>query len=128
METSVIPGAKSIQPAQIKDGLSNTAMVVETNPAKAVEWYKPDDFVPDEKDAAAGLRGAWNGGFHVGLADGSVRFVSESIDPVMLRRLFERADGKLFDFGDLERDRNGGVRATLPDREATEDSRAPQEK
>lgn len=45
---------------------------------------------------AAGLLGSLHvGGMQVAVADGSVRFVSENIDPEILRRLVEIADGEL---------------------------------
>ncbi|QDT88476.1 DUF1559 domain-containing protein [Gimesia algae] len=37
------------------------------------------------------------GGAHIGLGDGSVRFLSENIDPGLLEQLGNRSDGKLMD-------------------------------
>ena len=41
-----------------------------------------------------GIGGPYRGGVNVGLADGSVRFVSENIDPVTFERLSTMADGQ----------------------------------
>ena len=79
---------------QVTDGLSNTIMVVEANDDSAVIWTKPDDFVPNEADPRKGLMGLRPGGFQAALGDGSVRFISENIDPKVLMRLFMRADGE----------------------------------
>ena len=84
--------------AKVLDGTSNTIMVVEANNESAVIWTKPDDFVPNEADPLKGLLGLRPGGFQAALGDGSVRFISENIDPKMLMRLFMRADGEVVQF------------------------------
>jgi prepilin-type processing-associated H-X9-DG protein len=63
-----------------------------------VIWTKPDDYVPNADDPLKGLLGLFPGGFNAGFCDGSVRFINESIDPIMLMRLFERNDGMVVDF------------------------------
>ncbi len=78
----------------ITDGTSNTIMVVEAHPDAAVDWTKPDDLVIDVKDPLKGLKSARVGGFHALLCDGSVRFISDSIDLETLKRLFIRNDGQ----------------------------------
>jgi hypothetical protein len=77
----------------ITDGTSNTIAVVEANDESAVIWTKPDDFTPDEKNPLKGLLGLYPGGFNVGICDGSVRFVSQAVDPTVLKYLFQRDDG-----------------------------------
>ena len=99
---SMFPGKDSVTFAKVKDGLSNTLLVVETNLDKAVEWYKPDDFVPDEKDPRKGLTGVWPGLILVGMGDGSVRFISDLIPIETFRRLIDKADGNPIDQGDLD--------------------------
>ena len=42
-----------------------------------------------------GIGGPFRGGVNVGMADGSVRFVSENIDPVVFERLSTMADGQV---------------------------------
>jgi hypothetical protein len=79
----------------VTDGLSNTIAIVEASDDSAVFWTKPDDFVPDAKNPLKGLPGLFPGGFNIALADGSVRFVSESIDLTTLQRLFQRSDGQV---------------------------------
>ena len=70
------------------DGTSNTILVVEAAPDRAVEWTKPDDLPFDEGDPAAGLFGQRDGGFLAAFADGAVKFIPQSIDKNILRALF----------------------------------------
>ena len=94
---TVFPGKGEIRMADITDGTSHTIMVVEVNDAKAVPWTKPDDLKYDEKNPAAGLGGLFPGGFNAAFCDGSVRFISNTIDAETLRNLFNRHDGKVID-------------------------------
>jgi hypothetical protein len=82
------------------DGTSNTMMVSEAS-GKLGPWIaggestirpltkKPYINGPD------GIGGPYNGGVHVGLGDGSVRFISENIDPTIFERLSTMADGQV---------------------------------
>jgi beta-lactamase regulating signal transducer with metallopeptidase domain len=54
------------------DGLSNTVMVVETR--RDIPWTKPEDIPFSGTSESPELGGWFNGGYNVGLADGSVRF------------------------------------------------------
>lgn len=81
--------------SSITDGTSNTLAIVEASDARAVIWTKPEEFVPDAKDPFKGLLGMYPGGFNAGFCDGSVRFISQSIDLKMLNYLFERDDGNI---------------------------------
>jgi len=96
-DDTAFPGKDGIGMAAITDGLSYTIMVVEANDAKAVPWAKPDDLPYDEKQPLAGLLGLRPGGFNAAFCDGSVRFISATIDAETLRRLFNRHDGKPVD-------------------------------
>jgi len=100
-ENTVFPGKEKIGFAKITDGTSNTIMVVEAAEEKAVIWSKPDDFAYDKDDPIDGLVGLRRGGFNAAMCDGSVRFLSESIDPKTLLRLFTRNDGEPIDYNEL---------------------------
>jgi hypothetical protein len=93
--TTMFPGAKGVRFADVTDGLSNTIMVVEASDRKAVPWTKPDDFELNEKNPADGLVGLWPAGFLAALGDGSVRFISNTISPKVLKDLFIRNDGNV---------------------------------
>ena len=95
MKDSAFPGKEKISLRDIADGSSNTIMLVEANNDSAVTWTKPDDFVPDEKNPMKGLAGLRPGGFNAALCDGSVRFISETLDKDVLKNLFQRNDGEV---------------------------------
>ncbi len=87
--------------------MSNTIMVVEAGDKLAVEWTKPDDFTPDAKDPIKGLPGHHPRGFNASWADGSVHFISETIDAKTLQALFTRNGKEPIDMNAL----NGPPRA-----------------
>ena len=79
----------------ITDGTSNTIMVVEAT--DAVPWTRPDDLKFDPK-AKPSLRGAGSphpGGFNAGFADGSVRFMKNTINLEVWKALITRASGEV---------------------------------
>jgi prepilin-type processing-associated H-X9-DG protein len=79
---------------QITDGASNTIMLVEVGDPHAVVWTRPDDFSFDPKDPQKGIGSLYEVGFNAAFCDGSVRFISRSIDPKTLAALFTRAGGE----------------------------------
>lgn len=87
-------GDKARKPAEILDGLSNTIMVVEADDARAVVWTKPDDWEFDATKPLAGLGNAHPGGFNAAFADGSIHFLSKSIDPATFKALLTIAGGE----------------------------------
>ncbi|MFH1923484.1 MAG: DUF1559 domain-containing protein [Planctomycetota bacterium] len=93
-EDTIFPGKKAIGFAEIRDGTSNTIMLVEVNDDQAVIWTKPDDFEYDQQDPMRDLVGLSPDGFLAGLADGSVRFIWSSIDPTVLKAFFTRNGGE----------------------------------
>ena len=102
-ERSIFPGATPIRMASITDGTSNTILVVEANDAAAVEWTRPDDLVPNPQNPVGGLVGMRPGGFVVALADGSVRFLPESVAPATLWAFFTRDGGEVVTIDGLTR-------------------------
>ncbi len=89
---------------EITDGTSNTIAVVEAR--EAVPWTKPDADVPFDDVApptkAESLRKLptllgdhFPGGFNALFADGSVRFIKTSINPITLRALITRNGGEV---------------------------------
>lgn len=97
---------KSTKIREITDGKSNTLMVVESCGRKIV-WTQPQDISTAEDEmsingpgATVGQSASVSSSYHTGgsqvlLADGSVRFVSENIDPKTLRSLTTRAGGEV---------------------------------
>jgi hypothetical protein len=70
-------------PAGFPDGTANTFLVVEGG--EAVPWTKPQDIPYDAGKPVPKLGGLFPDGFHVGMADGSVRFVSQGADEKAIR-------------------------------------------
>jgi hypothetical protein len=93
-DKTVFGGKEGTTFAKITDGTSNTIMVVEAHPSVAVPWTKPDDLPVDMKQPLRGLAGQPNKTFNAAICDGSVRVVSETIDPNTLRKLFQMNDGE----------------------------------
>jgi prepilin-type processing-associated H-X9-DG protein len=81
--------------ASITDGTSNTIAVVEAS--EAVPWSKPDD-LPFDQNAQPSLYGAGSshpGGFNCGFADGSVRFIKNSVGVQVFKALITRNGGEV---------------------------------
>lgn len=66
---------------EITDGLSNTIAVVQVDDERAAVWTKPDDWQFDANDPLKGLGDLHPGIALAGFCDGSVRFISTTIDP-----------------------------------------------
>lgn len=79
----------------IKDGTSNTIMIVEVDDQASVPWTKPQDWQFNPNDPMQGVGNTRPGGFLVGIADGSVRMIEKSIDPDVLKALMTMAGGEV---------------------------------
>ncbi len=77
----------------ITDGASNTIMAIETG-ENFKAWGDPTNLAEPINIMGAGKKLSFTGGNHVLLGDGSVRFVSENIDPVVLKALSTPAGGE----------------------------------
>jgi len=77
---------------RVSDGLSNTILMVHAT--EQVPWAAPREF-PYSANAPLPKLGhpALPGGFNVGMADGSVRFVSDKVSERTLRGAITKADG-----------------------------------
>lgn len=80
---------------EITDGTSNTLLTVEAK--RDIPWTKPVDLPYDPDKDVPKLGGFFTGGYHVGLADGSVRFINEKIDLGLLRSLITKDGGEVID-------------------------------
>jgi prepilin-type processing-associated H-X9-DG protein len=85
--------------AKVLDGTSNTIIVIEVAGA-GIPWMEPRDMTVEEAvtfitdPAASQFQQVHPGGVNVLMADGSVRFLPNSIDPQVLRLLLTRNDGQ----------------------------------
>ena len=78
---------------EVPDGTSNTILCVHAT--EAVPWAKPQEF-PYARTTPLPPLGSkgMSRGFNVAFADGSVRFVRDTIAEADLRSLIEKADGR----------------------------------
>ncbi|MEX0867667.1 MAG: DUF1559 domain-containing protein [Pirellulales bacterium] len=107
-EDSVIDASEKNTFAGIRDGMSNTIVLVEVDAEHAVPWAKPADWTPDPNHPTAGLKIHDDGMFVVGFADGSVRRLSKDIAPQTLLAMFTKGGGEVIAADDLDPDTSAG--------------------
>ena len=69
-----------------RDGTSNTMAIIEAK--RDVHWAKPEDILINPDQPLPDFGGFHKGGFNVGMADGSVRFIDENVAEDVLRDYF----------------------------------------
>ena len=84
--------------SNIHDGPSTTILAVESK--RDVPWTKPEDIPFDVKGPLPELNGFAENGFNVAFADGSVRFISKTINSMVLKALITRAGGEVISMPD----------------------------
>lgn len=84
----------NIRIRDITDGTSNTILAVETG-QDFKPWGDPTSIAKPTEIMGQGKKSSFRGGNHVLMGDGSVRFVSENIDPETLKNLSIPNDGKI---------------------------------
>jgi RNA polymerase sigma factor (sigma-70 family) len=94
---TVFQGNEGTRILDITDGTSNTLLVVEA--ADPVPWTKPADLPYDPAKPLPRLGGHFPEGFNAAFCDGSVRFLSKTIEDVLLRALITRNGGEVIDLG-----------------------------
>jgi hypothetical protein len=91
-EDTVFGGPQGVRINQIIDGTSNTVVLLEVKPERAVPWTAPQDYAFDDAAPGQGLAIDADGRFFAGFADGSVRRLRGDAEAVQLRRLFRKSD------------------------------------
>lgn len=88
---TLFEGDKGTQMSQVLDGTSNTMAIVEVK-GSGVSWAQPSDLeISQPMTLPAGNH---PGGNVIGMADGSVRFMSKNVAPTTIRELATRASGQ----------------------------------
>ncbi|MDR3639669.1 MAG: DUF1559 domain-containing protein [Isosphaeraceae bacterium] len=98
---TIFPGAEPVKIQEITDGTSNTIMVVDVSDSLAVTWTKPDDWDVGPELNIKELLGHHPRGTNISFADGSVRFLKETIKPKTLQTLLTRNGGEVISSDDL---------------------------
>jgi hypothetical protein len=123
------PGSKGVRFQDIKDGTSDTILLVEIADS-TINWMEPRDMRFDRAvmgvnvDHRHGISSHHRGGANVSLADSSGRFLPDSVSPAALRTLLTLADGQTID-----EDEDGrlfvrpGPESRLPSPDAQDDNR-----
>ena len=91
--SGIMSGSTATAFPNVVDGLSNTIMVVEADSGLAVPWMKPQDIDMSQFLDAGSVRdsGGHQGGAHVLMGNGAVKFVTDSADPTLRRSLISKA-------------------------------------
>ncbi len=97
---SIFPGNLGVKLEEITDGTSNTIMIVDAGDQAAVVWTKPDDWEINDADPVKGLFGHHSDGTNVCFADGGVRFLKASVNPMVLLSLLTKNGGEVINSDD----------------------------
>jgi prepilin-type processing-associated H-X9-DG protein len=90
---AMFEGKQGIGIAEVTDGTSNTILVAESK--TPVTWTKPDDLELDPDGPPPRIGSYHPGGANTAFADGSVRFIKDTINQGVLRALFTRNGGEV---------------------------------
>jgi hypothetical protein len=94
-EGLIFEGRDGTKIRDIKDGLSNTILVVEVVPERAVPWTKPADWEVDLKNSLKGIKREDRDFFTIAFADGSVHVIHiNGTDAKTVRARLTRAGGE----------------------------------
>ncbi len=97
---TVFSGPEPVPIRDVLDGTANTLLVVEVENTTNRSWMEPTDLDFEQlqmmiNQGSSGIASHHPGGAQVALADGSVRFLSATIDPQILRALITRDGGEV---------------------------------
>lgn len=86
--------AKGATFRDIRDGMSNTILILEVDDDQAVEWTKPDDWKLDPSAPVKGLGTMRPGVFIAGFGDGHASGIATEIDPKLFKALLTKDGGE----------------------------------
>jgi len=90
---TIFDGPQGSGMADIRDGTSNTLLVVECK--RDIPWTKPEDIPYDPRKPLPELGGCYEDLFIAAMADGSVRALPKTTDEQTLRALISKAGGEV---------------------------------
>jgi RNA polymerase sigma factor (sigma-70 family) len=90
---TIFDGQKGTPITDIRDGTSNTILIIEGG--AAVPWTQPADLDFDAKKALARVGGMFSEGFHFARADASVYFCRPRFREAALRAMITRSGGEI---------------------------------
>jgi len=97
-EGALFAGTEGISYKQITDGTSNTIMLVEVVPERAVVWTKPEDWAVDLDHPWKGVRRDDRDWFTAGFCDGHAQIFDSSLPAEKLRALLTPAGGEVIEW------------------------------
>ena len=83
--------------SSIRDGSSNTIMILEVDVSESIPWTQPDDYHFDPANPMRGLGNTKAAGILAGFADGSVTTIAPSLDPETFKNIIMANDGNVID-------------------------------
>ncbi len=96
---TVFDGKEGTKMESITDGTSCTILLVEAK--RNIPWTKPEDIPCDPHKPLPALGGYFEGGFHVVMADMTVRFIPSTVSEKVLRALITKAGGEPVEVPDV---------------------------
>ncbi|MCO6044684.1 DUF1559 domain-containing protein [Aeoliella sp. ICT_H6.2] len=100
---TVFEGTQGVRLRQITDGTSNTLMILQLKPEKAVEWTRPQDIKIDVQRPFEDVfheDQTWIDGAAV---DGSIHSLPKSAGPAAFGSMLQRNDGQIVDWQAIRR-------------------------
>lgn len=94
-----MPAGGKVGMRDIRDDTSQTILVVDVHNS-GITWTEPRDLDAETLNyrinppGGTGLQGPHSGGINVLMADGSVHFLNNSIDPEVLKAMTTRSGGE----------------------------------
>src|SRR5262249_39168512 len=98
-KATMFEGREGVRIEDITDGTVTTVMITEA--AEPVAWTRPADLEYDADKPVPKLGGLFKTGFHIALADGSVRFVKKDFPEKTMHAAITRNGGEIVDLDDL---------------------------
>lgn len=98
---TVFPPGDALTFAQVRDGTSNTILLLEVDPSRAVIWTQPEDWLSNGTGNPEGLYLWKNRSFLVGMVDGSVHPIRGDVSPDDFRKLLSPRDGQPVDLASI---------------------------